>query len=145
MASELLSRWIYTQKGARSSKDASSPSVVSLNASECLKPLCSTCCPCLQARLSDTNLLYELDRATQEIVSALVEAQANGPPRLVEVGDGVPPIRIERMLGLPELRRYKRTFLKLASQNQGSPPPDSLTVKKMFVDYINREMASDQN
>lgn len=92
--------------------------------------------------MSDTNLLYELDRATQEIVIALVEAQANGPPGSVAVGEGLPPVDVERLINLPELRRYKRTFIKLASQNMGAAPPDTLTAKKMFVDYINREVAS---
>ncbi|GAQ82857.1 RNA polymerase II elongator associated protein [Klebsormidium nitens] len=106
--------------------------------SKTLKPTIAT----QNARMSDTNLLYELDRATQEILSALVEAQANGPSGSMTVGEGLPPVHVERLINLPELRRYKRTFIKLASQNMGAAPHDTLTAKRMFVDYINREIAS---
>lgn len=100
------------------------------------------------ARASETNSLYELDRATQEVISALVEAQAQGlggAMGKVDVGKGVPLIDIQRVVGLPELRRHRRTFIKLTGQTSlsGPPPPsDALSTKRMFVDYLNRELSS---
>ncbi|BBN19541.1 protein KTI12 [Marchantia polymorpha subsp. ruderalis] len=70
-------------------------------------------------RHADTNSLYELDRATQEVMKILVEAQTQGSGavvRKVPIGDGIPEISLQRSVGLPELRRLKRTFVKLASQ-----------------------------
>jgi protein KTI12 len=54
-------------------------------------------------------------------------------------------INIARAVGLPELRSLRRTFIKLAGQYSlsGPPPPtDSISAKRMFIDYLNREFAS---
>uniref|UniRef100_A0A7I4EH32 Protein KTI12 homolog n=1 Tax=Physcomitrium patens TaxID=3218 RepID=A0A7I4EH32_PHYPA len=105
-------------------------------------------------RTSETNSLYELDRATQEIVLIVVDAQAQGVGglvRSVNLGEGLPIISFNaawnaftsRSVGLPELRRLRRTFLKLAGQSSLSgPPPLSVTksAKRMFADYLNREL-----
>ncbi|TVU25695.1 hypothetical protein EJB05_28200, partial [Eragrostis curvula] len=47
-------------------------------------------------RTTESNSLYEMDKATQEVVNAIVEAQSG--------------------VGLPELRGLRRTFIKLAGQ-----------------------------
>ncbi|CAN6675835.1 unnamed protein product [Malus baccata var. baccata] len=97
-------------------------------------------------RFSEANSLYELDRATQEVISAIVEAQSQalgGPLNGVSVAQGLPPINISRSVGLPELRRLRRTFIKLTGQTSlsGRPPPsDADSAKRMFVDYLNREL-----
>lgn len=97
-------------------------------------------------RFSEANSLYELDRATQEVTNAIVEAQSQalgGPLNGVSVGQGLPPINISRSVGLPELRRLRRTFIKLTGQTSlsGRPPPsDADSAKRMFVDYLNREL-----
>jgi protein KTI12 len=97
-------------------------------------------------RFSEANSLYELDRATQEVTNAIVEAQSQalvGPLKGVSVGPGLPPINISRSVGLPELRRLRRTFIKLTGQTSlsGRPPPsDADSAKRMFVDYLNREL-----
>ncbi|PQQ20204.1 protein KTI12 homolog [Prunus yedoensis var. nudiflora] len=97
-------------------------------------------------RFSEANSLYELDRATQEVINAIVEAQSQalgGPLNGVSAGQGLPPINISRAVGLPELRRLRRTFIKLTGQTSlsGPPPPsDADNAKRMFVDYLNREL-----
>ncbi|KAF6159662.1 hypothetical protein GIB67_029920 [Kingdonia uniflora] len=66
-------------------------------------------------RVSEANSLYEMDRATQ------------------------------RSVGLPELRSLRRTFIKLTGQSSlsGRPPPsDADSAKRMFVDYLNRELGA---
>ncbi|XP_050373536.1 protein KTI12 homolog [Argentina anserina] len=99
-------------------------------------------------RFSEANSLYELDRATQEVSNAIVEAQSQalgGPLNGVSVGQGLPPINISRPVGLPELRSLRRTFIKLTGQTSlsGRPPPsDADSAKRMFVDYLNRELAN---
>lgn len=97
-------------------------------------------------RASEANSLYELDRATQEVISVIVEAQSQalgGPLNGIQLGEGLPRINVSRPVGLPELRRLRRTFIKLTGQTSlsGPPPPsDAYSAKRMFVDYLNREL-----
>ncbi|XAR55928.1 hypothetical protein NMG60_11036169 [Bertholletia excelsa] len=100
------------------------------------------------ARASEANSLYEMDRATQEVINAIVAAQSQamgGPMNGISLGQGLPTINISRTVGLPELRRLRRTFIKLTGQSSlsGPPPPsDAESAKRMFVDYLNRELAT---
>ncbi|KAL2335973.1 hypothetical protein Fmac_010419 [Flemingia macrophylla] len=100
------------------------------------------------SRFSDANSLFELDKATQEVTNAIVEAQSHalgGPLNGVSVGKELPTINISRAVGLPELRRMRRTFIKLTGQTSlsGPPPPsDSESAKRMFIDYLNRELGT---
>ncbi|OMO93409.1 hypothetical protein CCACVL1_06500 [Corchorus capsularis] len=99
-------------------------------------------------RFSEANSLYEMDRATQEVINAIVEAQSQaigGPLVGISIGQGLPTIDISRSVGLPELRRLRRTFIKLTGQTSlsGRPPPsDAESTKRMFIDYLNRELGS---
>ncbi|XP_074274675.1 protein KTI12 homolog [Silene latifolia] len=98
------------------------------------------------ARPSQANSLYELDRATQEVMTAIVAAQSQalgGPLNGISLGPGQPVINVRSSVGLPELRRLRRTFIKLTGQTSlsGNPPPaDAESAKRMFVDYLNREL-----
>uniref|UniRef100_A0A0E0BID4 Uncharacterized protein n=1 Tax=Oryza glumipatula TaxID=40148 RepID=A0A0E0BID4_9ORYZ len=67
------------------------------------------------ARTTEANSLYEMDKATQEVINAIVEAQSCG-------------------LGLPLAGQYSLS---------GPPPPaDADSATRMFVDYLNREISS---
>lgn len=98
------------------------------------------------ARVTEANSLYEMDRATQEVMNVIIEAQSNamgGPLNGLFLGQGLPRIDISRPVGLPELRRLRRTFIKLTGQASlsGRPPPsDADSAKRMFIDYLNREL-----
>lgn len=100
------------------------------------------------ARLTEANSLYELDRATQDITNMIVEAQSQaigGPLNGVSLGPGLPNLNISRPVSLPELRRLRRTFIKLTGQSSlsGPPPPsDAGSAKRLFVDYLNREFGT---
>ncbi|CAN0896452.1 Protein KTI12 homolog [Linum grandiflorum] len=97
-------------------------------------------------KFSEANSLYELDRATQEVISVIVEAQSQalgGPMNGISIGQDLPTLNVSKTIGLPELRRLRRTFMKLTSQTSlsGRPPPsDAESAKRMFVDYLNREL-----
>lgn len=97
-------------------------------------------------RTTESNSLYEMDKATQEVVSAIVEAQSCGlglAMNKITLGPNLPIINLQRSVGLPELRSLRRTFIKLAGQYSlsGPPPPtDADSAKRMFVDYLNREI-----
>lgn len=98
------------------------------------------------ARVSEANSLYEIDRATLEVMNFIVEAQSRamgGPVNGVSLGPGLPSVDLSRPVGLPELRKLRRTFIKLTGQSSlsGPPPPlDADSAKRMFVDYLNREL-----
>ncbi|KAL7091276.1 hypothetical protein ACP275_12G095400 [Erythranthe tilingii] len=98
------------------------------------------------ARFSEANSLYEMDRATLEVMNMIVEAQSRamgGPLNGVSIGPGLPSVDISRPVGLPELRRLRRTFIKLTGQSSLSgpaPASDADSAKRMFVDYLNREL-----
>ncbi|KAK2353754.1 protein KTI12 protein [Trifolium repens] len=101
------------------------------------------------SRFSDANSLYELDKATQEVTNAIAEAQSRDlgmlPANDISIGKDFPPINLSRSVGLPELRRLRRTFMKLTGQTSlsGKPPPsDSDSAKRMFIDYLNRELGT---
>ncbi|KNA10984.1 hypothetical protein SOVF_139340 [Spinacia oleracea] len=71
-------------------------------------------------RPSEANSLYELDRATQEVMTAIVAAQSQalgGPLNGISIAQGLPTINIQSVVGLPELRRLRRTFMKLTGQS----------------------------
>lgn len=53
-------------------------------------------------------------------------------------------LSVQRSAGLPELRSLRRTFIKLTGQASlsGPPPPtDADSAKRMFIEYLNRELA----
>ncbi|CAI9096480.1 OLC1v1032641C1 [Oldenlandia corymbosa var. corymbosa] len=99
-------------------------------------------------RSSEANSLYEMDKATQEVINVVIEAQSKalgGPINNLSLGPQLPSISISQPVGLPELRRLRRTFLKLTGQSSlsGRPPPaDADSAKRMFADYLNRELGS---
>ncbi|XP_039851499.1 protein KTI12 homolog isoform X4 [Panicum virgatum] len=101
-----------------------------------------------QVRTTEANSLYEMDKATQEVVNAIVEAQSCGlglAMNKISIGPNLPNINLQRSVGLPELRSLRRTFIKLAGQYSlsGPPPPtDADSAKRMFVDYLNREVGA---
>ncbi|KAJ6720850.1 hypothetical protein OIU85_024004 [Salix viminalis] len=102
----------------------------------------------ISARFSEANSLYELDRATQEVINVVVEAQSQsigGPLNGISLSQELPTLNMSRSVGLPELRRLRRTFIKLTGQTSlsGPPPPsDAESAKRMFVDYLNRELGT---
>ncbi|CAN1152826.1 Protein KTI12 homolog [Linum perenne] len=61
----------------------------------------------------------------------------------ISIGQDLPTLNVSKSVGLPELRRLRRTFMKLTGQTSlsGRPPPsDAESAKMMFVDYLNREL-----
>lgn len=100
------------------------------------------------ARATDTNSLYEMDKATQEVINIIIEAQSQGlagSSNRIFMGHNLPALDVRRPIGLPELRSLRRTFIKLTGQSSlsGPPPPsDAESAKRMFIDYLNREIGA---
>ncbi|EPS66192.1 hypothetical protein M569_08584 [Genlisea aurea] len=104
------------------------------------------------AHTTQANSLYELDRATLEVMNEIVKAQTDSASMglnkrnvVSSLGPGFPTIDISGTVTLPQLRRLRRTFMKLTGQSSlsGPPPPtDADSAKRLFVDYLNREIGN---
>ena len=85
--------------------------------------------------LSSVDFLYELDRITQELIIALVDAQRNAC-----IGDqlAVPnaseKILLLKLFSMAELRKLKKQFLTYAKMH---PVVDTGKIGNMFVQYLN--------
>lgn len=92
-----------------------------------------------------TNLLYEIDKATQSVIDQISEAQVaagGGPAGTVPfTEEGIKPMLISRQVTFPELRRHKRSFMKLATNLTFNRVSDPATAKRMFVDYLLEQLA----
>ena len=100
-----------------------------------LTPTAATSNPALSA----TNLLNEVDRAAQGVISVIVEAQtaaAGGPAGCIAFGPGIEPLHVQEVVTVPELRRHKRAFMKLATQISNNRIQSAQDAKRMFVDYL---------
>ncbi|KAJ2160481.1 kti12, chromatin associated [Coemansia sp. RSA 552] len=85
--------------------------------------------------VAETNYLYELDRATQAVVAAVMDAQKSGIPMShVPVPGAHAQVSLPgRSLSLAELRRHRLQFTKL---NRQVPIPVD-KIASAFVDYLN--------
>lgn len=58
----------------------------------------------------------------------------------VDMCDGVEPLHLQRSVTLAELRRHKRMFLKLSTQNVATRLQDRQSAKRMFVDFLREHL-----
>ncbi|KAL0273735.1 UNVERIFIED_CONTAM: hypothetical protein PYX00_006344 [Menopon gallinae] len=95
----------------------------------------STQCP----PLSDSNYLYELDQATQEVVKVIMEAKKFNPEGEVKIPgcDEVFVLSSDRNTSLAELTRMKRQFLTYVKFH---PTLYNKNLKSLFVQYLNSNM-----
>ncbi|XP_046480604.1 protein KTI12 homolog [Neodiprion pinetum] len=95
------------------------------------KPNMSTQCP----PLSSTNYLYELDKVTQEIVSAILSAkQTLGIESNIKIpGYG---LTVNRSGTGPQLTRLRRQFLTYSKMQQSEPSQ----IAPLFVQYLNKSL-----
>ncbi|XP_013777563.1 protein KTI12 homolog [Limulus polyphemus] len=85
--------------------------------------------------LSSTNFLYELDKRTQEVVQAILEAQKTSViGDLVSVPGTKEKVQLRRNLTLAELTRFRRLFLSYTKMH---PVDDTSRIPSMFAQYLN--------
>lgn len=90
------------------------------------------------APLSETNWRHEMDRATQDIVDAILSAQQMNGGCFCSThnfGEGLPTLRCCRLLTIAELRRRKRDFLQLASKSLKTTRE---SVQRLFITELQR-------
>lgn len=104
-----------------------------------LKPTFATTNP----GILGTNVLHEIDSAAQAVVNAINDAQAKaggGPAALVDLGTETGTMQLDRLLPLAELRRHKRSFLKLVTKMTFSRIADAATAQRLFIDYLKQQL-----
>ena len=91
------------------------------------------------APLSNTNFVYELDKQTQAVVSAIMDAQKTcGVGVEITVPGSSEKVSLCRQYTLPELARTKRQFLVFAKQKSCH---DVSKLSTMFVQYLNANLS----
>jgi tRNA uridine 5-carbamoylmethylation protein Kti12 len=86
-----------------------------------------------------TNLLNEIDCAAQKVVDTICEAQVaagSGSVGVVRFGESLPTLNLQRSVPLQELRRWKRSFMKLATRTHFNKLTDAKYVEQMFIHYL---------
>eukprot|EP01104_Vermistella_antarctica_P020623 TRINITY_DN88_c1_g2_i1.p1 TRINITY_DN88_c1_g2~~TRINITY_DN88_c1_g2_i1.p1 ORF type:complete len:275 (-),score=51.54 TRINITY_DN88_c1_g2_i1:1-825(-) len=105
-----------------------------LYASGVVVPLAST----LPQVISDTNYVFDMDRITQDIITAVLKGQNDGavPGDRIPVPKASSPVTLSRRLSMAELRRLRRQFLKLSQMH----PPQPEKTADVFVSYLNTNL-----
>lgn len=81
----------------------------------------------------------------QDVVNSIISAQAGsggeaiGRISLDKTKQGV-EVNLERPVTIPELRRHKRAFMKLATQNNWTRLQNVQDAKHMFVQYLQNNL-----
>ncbi|XP_063305504.1 protein KTI12 homolog [Pelobates fuscus] len=88
--------------------------------------------------LSSTNFLHELDKVTQDVVTAILNAQKTSLPGDVIVVPGASEkIELPRILNMSELRRLRHQFI---SYTKLHPNENISQLANMFVQYLNKSI-----
>jgi len=90
----------------------------------------------VHAKIEDTNFLYEMDQITQAIINSILEAQNTTSITVdqISVPHTSKKVVLNHITTLAELRRLKRQFIKMNSQNQFSTKE---LISDNFVIFIN--------
>lgn len=100
-----------------------------------------------QSKIQDTNFLYDLDKTTQEVVTAILEGQKSSM-----IGDEIAipnaskKLKLLRQVTLAELRRIRKQYLTLTTQLTATKASydRQVDVYDAFVDYMNHSLNADK-
>lgn len=96
--------------------------------------------------LAQTNLLHTIDKEMQSILKEIMQAQTDAggsAPGIIRFGKDMPILNATRALSIAELRRYKRTYLKMATNNTFERNFETPTqVRALFIQYISDQVHS---
>ncbi|XP_040199043.1 protein KTI12 homolog isoform X2 [Rana temporaria] len=88
--------------------------------------------------LSSTNFLHELDKVTQDVVTAILNAQKiSVPGDIITVPGASEKLQLSRMLNMSELRRLRQQFI---SYTKLHPNENISQLANMFVQYLNQSI-----
>lgn len=87
--------------------------------------------------LSSTNFLYELDRISKEIVSAVLDSQKTAVPgESIKILNATEKVSLSKHLTMAELQRIRRQFLTYMKMH----PCDINNISNVFVQYLNNSI-----
>lgn len=105
-----------------------------------LKPTMATNKP----ELSQTNMLHDIDKEMQAVVKQIVQVQTDAggsAPGIIRFGVDMPILNAIRPLSIAELRRYKRMFLKMVTNNTFQRNFERADqVRPLFIQYISDQV-----
>lgn len=81
------------------------------------------------------DYLYQLDKATQSVVTCVMDAQAAGTPGATVPVDGRPLVLPDTLIGVAALQRLRRQFNSINRNLMADGP----RVKELFVDFLNEQ------
>lgn len=89
----------------------------------------------ISTQRANADLLYELDRTSQQIIQAIVTHQSEGlaegtPLKFIEYDRA---LTLNRHTGLAELQRHRRQYVKINGQH---PPTSSKAIGTSFIDFL---------
>ncbi|XP_061078322.1 protein KTI12 homolog [Conger conger] len=88
--------------------------------------------------LSSTNFLYELDKVTQDVLTAVLNSQKTSVPGdLIVVPGATEKVELTRNLNMSELRKLRRQFISYTKMH---PTENIGHIANMFVQYLNKSM-----
>lgn len=88
--------------------------------------------------LSATNFLHELDRITQDVETAILQAQSTFVPGdAIALPGGSRPVTLKRATNMPELRRLRRQFITFTKTH----PVDVALIAPTFAEFIENGLA----
>jgi len=81
----------------------------------------------------DSNFLYELDSACQEVINGILSQQLNNVVECIKISE-TNYIYLKKVFSAVELKKLKQEYIKLAKFH---PPKNKEEMTKTFVEYIN--------
>lgn len=92
---------------------------------------------------SSTNLLSDIDCAAQSVLRRITEAQQHAGGAAGHVSfdtEGCGSLNLSSTVTLPELRKHKRTFMRLATQNAFAQIHSPEMATQLFVTYLQSKL-----
>ncbi|XP_078139289.1 protein KTI12 homolog isoform X2 [Centroberyx gerrardi] len=88
--------------------------------------------------LSSSNFLHELDKITQDVLMAILNAQKTSVPGdLISVPGTTEKIELTRSFNMAELRKLRRQFISYTKMH---PTENIGHISNMFVQYLNKSL-----
>nr|XP_020469006.1 protein KTI12 homolog [Monopterus albus] len=88
--------------------------------------------------LSSSSFLYELDKITQDVLTAIFNAQKTSVPGdLISVPGATEKMELTRSINMAELRKLRRQFISYSKMH---PTENTGQISNMFVQYLNKSL-----
>ena len=88
-------------------------------------------------------ITHKLPLFSQEVINAITQGQASAGGLTIgniSSQNADTSIALSRVVTVPELRRHKRAFIKLATQNNWTRLQNAQDAKNMFMEYLSNNI-----